>query len=378
MRTRLTASIAAFLAVLGAAGVCEAQTHQRWKLDYFHEKPQLYTHRYPTGELENYWYIYYTVSNNTTRVIPILLDHMMYIETGKELQTDLKKVDPDTARAAAEDSSKYEALKYGTFISNIALPEAIEFKVIEQHAKLGNRSAGIIRESIQDLKKGDEKQNRFYLNAREMREQRFIAANQKLTGMAIFKGVDPRAQLIEVHVSGLWDVLRIEQFLGEKEELEDVKIHYENRVLKYTYDFPGDAFNRARDVLVQKRQPQWVVKNIGPIASKTTIETLVSTLLKVLARWEELARENTPAAKIEEEIAKFNLNAMDFNISARVVSMAVGKDFKYDSARSLYENAAAVWKMHEWWVTNKNKLAFNEQTGRFEVREEVLPGTQKD
>jgi hypothetical protein len=34
--------------------------------------------------------------------------------------------------------------------------------------------------------------------------------------------------------------------------------------------------------------------------------------------------------------------------------------------------------MHEWWTSNKNKLAFNEKTGRFEIREEVLPGTQKD
>ena len=65
-------------------------------------------------------------------------------------------------------------------------------------------------------------------------------------------------------------------------------------------------------------------------------------------------------------------------ISARIVSMALGRDFGYDYDKSLYRNQVAVWKMHEWWVTNKSKLAFNEKTGRFEVREDVLPGTQKD
>jgi len=377
MMRALSSSWVAAVGVLVGANLCEAQTHDRWKLDYSQEKPQMFNYRYPSGEVETFWFVHYTVTNNMGRVIPILLDHTLYIETGRELQTDLKKVDPDAARAAAEDPTKFETLKYGTFISNVVQAEPIEYKIIEYHAKLGNRNLGIIRESIMELKNGDEK-GRYYLNAREIREQRFIKAGQKLTGMAIFRGVDPRAQTIEVQISGLWDVLRIEQFLGDKEELEDFKIHYENRVLKYTYDFPGDPFHRERDVLTLKRQPQWTVKNIGPVASKSTIENLVATLLKVLAHCEELAKKNVADDKMQADVtAKFGLSEADFKISARIVSKAL-KDFGYDYDKSLYQNQVAVWKMHEWWVTNKSKLAFNEKTGKFEVREEVLPGTQKD
>jgi hypothetical protein len=377
----LASSLVALVGVLAGANLCQAQAHvhDRWKLDYSHEKPTMYSYRYPTGELENFWYVYYTLTNNTANTIPLMVDLTLYIETGRELQADLRKVDPESARAAASDPAKYEELKYGTYISNIVQGEAIEHKIIEFHAKLGNRSPGIIRESIQALKDGEGKPTspRYYLNPAEMRKQNSISAGQKLTGMAIYRGVDPRAQIIEVQISGLWDVLRIESYLGDKEELEDFKLHYENRVYKHTYWFPGDQFHRERDVLTLLRQPTWVIKSIGPVASKSTLENLVSTMLKVLNYCEEIARENPDQtammAKVKE---KFGLNDSDFQVSARIISKAL-KDFNYDYDKSLYANQVAVWRMHEWWVTNKNKLAFNEKTGKFEVREEVLPGTRE-
>ena len=375
----MASSLVAAVGVLAGANLVEAQVHDRWKLDYSQEKPTLFTYRYPTGELENFWYVYYTVTNNTAKTVPILLDLTMYVETGRDLQADLRKVDPDAAKSAAGDSTKYEDLKYGTFVSNVLQPEAIEYKIIEHHAKLGNRSPGIIRESILELKKGDDKKDpsRYYLNPAEMRKQQLIAPGQKLTGLAIFRGVDLRAQVIEIQVSGLWDVLRIEAILGEKEELEDFKLHYENRVYKHTYWFPGDAFHRERDVLTLMRQPTWVVKSIGPVASKSTIENLVSTLLKVLSFCEDLAKKNATEDQMKAAVQeKFSLNESDFQVSARIVSKALGKEFNYDYEKSIYTNQVAIWKMHEWWTTNKNKLAFNEKTGKFEVREEVLPGTK--
>jgi hypothetical protein len=360
--------------------VAHAQPHDRWKLDYSQEKPTLFTYRYPSGELENFWYVVYTVTNNhPEKVIPLILDVTLYVETGRELQADLRKVDPDAARAASGDSSKYEELKYGTFISNIVQAESVEHKIIEFHAKLGNRSPGIIRQSIEALKAGDggAKSPRYYLNAAEMRKQNSIQPGQKLTGLAIFRGVDPRAQVIEIQVSGLWDVLRIEAILGDTDEMEDFKLHYENRVYKHTYWFPGDQFNRERDVLTLMRQPNWVTKSIGPVASKTTIETLVTTLLKVLNFCEDLAKQGKDAAAMTAAIQeKFGLAESDFQISARIVSKAL-KEFNYDYDKTLYQNQVAVWRMHEWWVTNKNKLAFNDKTGKFEVREEVLPGTKE-
>src|SRR5262245_14547480 len=155
MNRALASSLVAVLGFVVGANLCQAQPHERWKLDYSQEKPTLFTYRHPTGELESFWYVHYTVTNNGTKNVPNVIDLTMYIETGRELQSDLRKVDPDAARAAAGDSSKYEELKYGTFISNVVQPESIEFKIIEYHAKLGNRSPGIIRESIQALKEGD-------------------------------------------------------------------------------------------------------------------------------------------------------------------------------------------------------------------------------
>jgi hypothetical protein len=383
MNRALASSLVAAVGVLAGANLCEAQ-HERWKLDYFQEKPTLFTYRHPSGELENFWYVYYTVTNNTAKPIPNCLDLTMYVETGREMQADLRKVDPDAAKTAAGDRTKYEELKYGTFISNVLQPEAVEYKIIEYHAKLGNRNPGIIKESIEALKAGDEKNPaapRYYLNARDMRKVPSILPGQKLTGIAIFRTVDPRAQVIEIQISGLWDVLRIEALLGDKEEIEDFKLHYENRVYKHTYWFPGDAFHRERDVLTLMRQPTWVVKSIGPVASKATIESLVSSMLKALNYCEELAKKNVTGEKMSAEVtAKFGLNEADFQVSARIISKALGKDFgyDYDKEKNLYSNQVAVWKMHEWWTSNKNKLAFNEKTGRFEIREEVLPGTQKD
>ena len=381
MNRALASSLVAVLGFVVGANLCQAQPHERWKLDYSQEKPTLFTFRHPTGELESFWYVHYTVTNNGAKNVPNVIDLTMYIETGRELQSDLRKVDPDAARAAAGDSSKYEELKYGTFLSNVVQPESIEHKIIEYHAKLGNRSPGIIRESIQALKDGDKTKPdkpRYYLNAAEMRAHRVIEPGQKLTGLAIFRGADPRAQIIEIQVSGLWDVLRIEEILGANDEMEEIKLHYENRVYKHTYWFPGDAFHRERDVLTLLRQPTWVVKSIGPVASKSTIENLVSTMLKVLNYCEEFSKKNPDEAKMAESVKeKFGLNDSDFQVSARIVSKALNKEFNYDFQKSLYANQVAVWRMHEWWVTNKNKLAFNEKTGKFEVREEVLPGTKE-
>ena len=380
MNRATSSSLLAIVAALAGANLCQAQVHDRWKLDYYQEKPTLFTYRHASGELENFWYVYYTVTNNGPKAVPLVLDLTMYVETGREMQSDLRKVDPAVAREAQKDSSKYEDLKYGTFFSNIVQAEAIEYKIIEHHAKLGNRNPGIIRESIEALKAGDltkPDKARYYLNAADMRAAKIIDKGQRLTGLAIFRGVDPRAQIIEVQVSGLWDVLRVEAILGENDEMEDIKLSYENRVYKHTYWFPGDAYRRERDVLTLLRQPTWVIKSIGPVASKSTIENLVTTMQKVLNFCEELAKkgadEKAMSAAVQE---KFSLNDSDFQISARILTKAL-KEFEYDYAKSLYANQVAVWRIQEWWVTNKGKLTYNEKSGKYEVREEVLPGTKE-
>ena len=49
----LASSLVVVAGVLAGANVCRAQApaHERWKLDYSHEKPTLFTFRHPNGDL---------------------------------------------------------------------------------------------------------------------------------------------------------------------------------------------------------------------------------------------------------------------------------------------------------------------------------------
>jgi hypothetical protein len=371
--------------VLSSLAAAEAQTKPRWKLEWEHTKPQIYTHRNDVDRLENIWFFTYTITNATDEVIPILLDLMLYTETGKDLQNDVRKVDPDATKATLADPRKHEALKFGRFYSNVLIPQDVEYAIIAYHSKIGNRSPGIVAESIEEFKKGFpedpqkpdvagmwKKGDRLYLNSREMRQQRFIRPGQKLHGIAVFKNVDPRARILEMHVSGLWDVIRMDGY-----EPEDLKLHYENKVLKVSYDFKGDEFERERDVLVQTKR-EWVIKAIGPVAAKETMGTMVDTLLGRLKLEERWAGGTEKPEDVEKEKKFEQLTPLDMAICSRVIRLGSGKDFGYDVDKSVLENKAAVWRIHEWWVTNRTKLVFNEATGRFEIRDDILPGVQKD
>ena len=54
---------------------------------------------------------------------------------------------------------------------------------------------------------------------------------------------------------------------------------------------------------------------------------------------------------------------------------AVEKDFGYDPSKDVVANEKAVWRIHEWWITNRSKLVFNEVSNRFEIKDDPLPGT---
>ncbi|MBI2933656.1 MAG: hypothetical protein HYY16_18590 [Planctomycetes bacterium] len=371
------------LALISVASFCEAQTKPRWKLDMEHEKPQMITYRGEMDQLENCWFFVYTLTNNTDEVIPLHIDIMLYTEVGKDLQHDVRKVDPEPTKATLEDARKYPSLKFGRFITDAVVPQAIEYKIIETHAKLGNRSPGIVQESIEELKAGFKEDptapdvkgrwkagDRLYLNSREMRRQRFIKSGQKLQGIAIFRNVDPRGRILEIYFSGLWDPIRVEGY-----EPGDVKMVYENKVLRIAYEFKGDEYERERDVLAQTRR-EWVVKAIGPVASKETLNTLIETMLERLKQEEHWASGEVPAEDVETAKKREPLTPVDLTICARIVRAASGKDFGYDSEKSILDNKAAIWRIHEWWVTHRSRLAFNEATGRFEPQDEKLPGRQ--
>jgi len=370
------------LVVLASAGaVAEAQVKNRWRLQWSNDKPQIYTYRTPNDTYENFWFFTYTLENLTDEIVPVIADVMLYTESGKELQNDFRKIDPAVIKEDLNNPHKAENLKFGRFYANVIDPEA-EYKIIEYHAKIGNRSDGIVRESIEAFKKGftadppDEfkgkwkKGDRLYLNPREMRQARVIQPGQKLHGIAIFKNVDPRAHTYEIHASGLVDIVKITA-VNE----DEWKMEYEPQTLKIRYERQGDPFEIERDVLYRMARKEYVVKKIGPIASKDTIDHLVNALADTLKQelaWQEDEKQK---GNIPQLRAAAGIDPLDTRIMAEVFKLATDKDFGYDPAKDILENEKAVWRIHEWWITNRSKLVFNEVTNRFEVKEDPLPGT---
>ncbi|HLF94570.1 MAG TPA: hypothetical protein VJB14_13990 [Planctomycetota bacterium] len=373
-------ALLALVMLASAAAVAEAQVKSRWRLEWSNEKPQLYTYRTPNDTYENFWYCMFTVENRTDEIVPLILDVLLYTESGKELQNDPRRVELPIIKDNQDNPRKSEALKYGRFYASVIDPES-EYKIIEYHAKLGNRSQGIIRESIDLLKKGFledpppefkgrwKKGDRLYLNPREIRNQRFIQPNQKLGGVAIFKNVDPRAHVYELHVSGLVDIVKVVAITDDEWKLE-----YEPQALKLRYQRTGDPFEIEKDPTFTLNKKEYVVKKIGPIASKDTIDKLVLALADTLKKEKGWKDDNVAPADVEKKRKADGIDPLDTRIMAMVFKTATEKDFGYDPTKDVLENEKAVWRIHEWWITNRSKLVFNEILNRFEVKDDPLPG----
>lgn len=374
-------ALLALAVLVSGAAVAEAQVRNRWRLEYSNEKPQLYTYRSPNDRYENYWYVVFTIENRTEDIVPVIVDHLLYTETGKELQRDLQKVDSATIKSERDAPRKAEGLKFGRFYANVVNPE-VEFRIIEHHARLGNRSEGIARESVEALKKGFtadppdqfkgkwKKGDRLYLNPRELREHRYLQPGQKLMGLATFQDVDPRANVYELHVSGLVDIIKITAVTEDEWKME-----YEPHTLKLHWERRGDEFEIENDVLWSFPRREYVVKKIGPIAAKDTVDRLVKALADTLRKEKEWKEQNLAAAEVAKRRAQDGIDVLDTRIMAGVVQLATGRDFGYEPGKDVIENEKAVWRIHEWWIINATKLVFNEGTNRFEIKEDPLPGT---
>lgn len=377
-------ALAALILVGAMAAGAEAQVKERWKLDYKMEgKPRIYTHRNALDQLTNYWYFTYSVTNNTDQRVPMLIDLMLYVEVGKTMQHDVDKVSliktKDVFDKTIPYTRPYEKQLFGRFYNSTIYPEA-EYDIIIEDLKLGNRlkdkelndavegiikgNRGIQEESILAFKKAYR-----YLNPREMRQKQYIQPGEMVHGLAIFTDVDPRANVVEVHVSGLYDIFRVIQQTDE-----DVVLAYENRVLREIYEFPGDAFFREKDVLLPPPKREWLIKKVGPIASRETVDALVQVMIDYLkfdldARVNNMKPEEIEKARHDQGIFDF-----DIHVCARTFEQAMVLKFGYDVEKSPWENRRAIWKMHEFWLTNKSKLAFDTVKNQYVIKEDILPG----
>jgi hypothetical protein len=381
---RLQQVLGSTLLFLLAAGAAQAQIRERWRLDYKMEgKPRIYTHRNALDDLTNYWYFTYTVTNKTDQRVPCLIDVMLYVESGKTMLHDVAKVDLIKTKSVFDApvpyTRPYEKQLYGRFYNSTIYPEA-EYDIIINDLKLGNRlkdkelndhvegiikgNRGIQEESILAFKKAYR-----YLNPREIRQKQWIQPGESVHGIAIFTDVDARANVVEVHISGLWDILKI-----RKATDEDVELEYENRVLREIYEFPGDAFDREMDSILPPPKREWLIKKIGPIASRETIEQLVQTMIDFL-KFETTCRINNMTP---DQIAQARHDAgildADIHVCARTFQQAMVRDFGYDLDKAPWENRRSIWKMHEFWLTNKSKFAFDTAKNQYVIKEDILPG----
>ena len=201
---------------------------------------------------------------------------------------------------------------------------------------------------------------------------RVILPGKKLHGIAIYRGVDPRTSVIELHVSGTLDIIRIEE-IGEFETV----MHYENRVLKVRYDFHGDEFDYEIDWLEKslvRSSQKWVIKKIGPISSKDTLAKLVDELLQAYKREKKWSEENKKPEELEKLREKYHIEQLDLNIMARTFKLATGIDKGWDPTKNVMGNEKAVWRIHEWWTSYRHKLEWSPIYNRFRVKSDKLPG----
>jgi hypothetical protein len=402
--------------VLLTALPCAAQVRTRWRLDFSHEKPRMFTYRNALGEYENYWYAVYTVKNPTSTIVPLHVEVAFYGAAGLDYLHDVGKVDliafkaalaveqadPDAlrrvlagpkadteaGRGQLRDGLKAlmeidgpvldavtaavrfnpeslafiltpESFARGQYVRDTLVPEEVEAAIIEADAKLGRRSPGVVLDSIRAFKKAKQ-----YLNKKELREQRVIRPAEEMRAIAIFRGVDPRHTWLTLQVSGLVDFVKIARFDPQRGPI----FEYENLMRWTRYRFPGDEFDRENDVLT-KADEGWEPRRIGPPTSKESLGSMIDEMVAELRRHKAIAAAGqTPPPRVV-------VSADDMDRIVMLLNVAVGERFRFEKGKSVLENEANVWAVHEWWTTNRSKLAYDRTRNRFVVNAEPLPGT---
>lgn len=342
-----------------------AQGKQRWRLNFKEkmEHPDMFVYDDPSGKGAIYWYYYFELENPYTNLtIPLVADVQLYIESDKEMMADVKKVDLELAAEESKlyeqkSTQGYEKFKYGRFYNCVYSPE-VEVDIIARLAKILNRDRITQEESCIDLKKGN-----MYLNLSELHRKRFIQPKEKITVVAIFTDVDPRARLLELQFSGLVDPLKINA-ASENE----IDAEYENQVLKLAFELPGDETNRALDK-PEFSGRRWAVKKLGPASPKSALDTFVSTLTEELRRDKDFKEKGKSQEEINSMREIEGMTYLDLTTMVKAFQYQVDMDFGYDFEKGFGENEAAIWKVHEWWLTNKNKLEYDSARNIFVINE---------
>lgn len=367
-------SLLALTLFLAAALPCGAQVRTRWKLDFEHSKPALFTYRVSNDVYENYWYVTYRITNNTKIIVPIQLDFSLYGNAGKDNLDDLAKVDIEALKAVMADKLTAEQYRHGQYVTGTLPAPDVELAVIEKDLHLTGRSRskdpwdpreaetfpslaspGVVQDSIRAFKAKNQ-----YLNKKEMRDLRVIRPADSYHGIILFRNVDPRHTMLTLQVSGLYDYVKVDHFDPDKGPV----YAYENLMYWSRYRFPGDVFERERDPVFFDAKG-WESRRIGPASSKEGLEMMISETIAELRR-----QKADGAVKGRTVVAP-----ADAGVVVGVLNESTGQAFKFDATKSLLENEEVLWAVHEWWTTHKGKLAWDRTRNRYSVVHGELPGT---
>jgi hypothetical protein len=187
--------------------VYPVDANRRWRMKFTYEKPEYLRVRDSSGEVQTYWYMLYAVTNPT--------------EEEHHISLELKVI--------TDDNHVYY---------NSLFP-AIE-KLVEA------------------------KKKQKFLNVLEMKGEEFdgkIGPNETKLGIALFGRIDDEMDEMNVHISGLVDVISYE----ENSVWKDLKV----KVI--TYSRKGDEFNRHLD-LVEYVGSTWITpirKKIRDLTQKS-------------------------------------------------------------------------------------------------------------
>lgn len=311
---------------------------------FLHNKPTMFQYQDRLGGTTVCWFVLFTLHNPIDQYVPIQADVMLHTDQGKDYHQDVVRVDP-------------EVIARGKFYSSVLQAPDMELKIVTFLERMGGLNPAIQRERLNELKR----ENR-YLNCAELRRKQVLKPGEEITALAIFPDVDRNTDSIELLVSGLWDVVKVEK-------VEPTRTHYvyENKVLHYTYDFPGDEFNRIVDFVSPRlpRVQRWEILPVGPAGDKETLAKLIEALEK---------DDPPPDPGSLGQVPVITYGPVLRRGANEALKALTSQDFGYEPVKSPKENLASIRLWKEWWTRNQEKLIHNDRLMRFESQPQVIPG----
>ena len=326
------------LSLIGSVSSGYIKLKKRWEIDFEYQPLKIFTDVDPLGARKNYYYFTYTLNNKSDETMPLNLDICLKIDLNH----------PDLVAAGYQPRIKYY---------QDSLQPITEENIIFTEEKLLGLSLGVRKDRVKELK-----ENLFYLNCQEIRTKKDIFSNEKITGIAIFEGVDPRARLYEVMVGGLVDVVKrrypdetrtdeakdshIEKDLQAARDGKPATYEYENRIRRIAYLCEGDEFNKqSRPFIENVIAPKWIIRNYGPIGEKDILRILIDAL-----------PDENPAIRWS---------------SFYLLRRLTGLSFNYDAEKEVTDedNQKSVKLWQEWWYRSKEKLTYNKALNQFQITE---------